>query len=87
MPTTVPLVSALQAPSPEAQRLAERVRQALEATGYGPLRRLTVTVLARRVVLAGHVPSYYLKQVAQTAVLAVPGTHQVRNDLDVVVPP
>lgn len=70
----------------EDVRLAERVEHALCATGYGPLRSVEVTVLDRLVVLGGQVPSYYLKQVAQTAALAVPGTHQVRNDLGVSRP-
>jgi osmotically-inducible protein OsmY len=63
--------------------LAERVARALRATGYGPLRSLRVTVQERLVILQGRVPNYYLKQVAQTTVLTVPGAHQVRNDLDV----
>lgn len=67
----------------EDLRLAERVERALCATGYGPLRSVEVTVHERLVVLGGRVPSYYLKQLAQTTALAVPGTHQVRNDLDV----
>ena len=64
--------------------LAERVERALRATGYGPLRGVEVTVHARLVILGGRVPSYYLKQVAQTTALAVPGARHVRNDLDVV---
>jgi osmotically-inducible protein OsmY len=63
--------------------LAERVERALCATGYGPLRGIEVSVDARLVILGGRVPSYYLKQVAQTTALAVPGACQVRNDLDV----
>ena len=63
--------------------LAERVERALRATGYGPLRGIEVTVRARLVILGGRVTSYYLKQVAQTTALAVPGARQVRNDLDV----
>jgi hypothetical protein len=66
--------------------LAERVERALRATGYGPLRGIAVTVQARLVILGGRVPSYYLKQVAQTTALAVPGACQVRNDLDVSRP-
>ena len=56
---------------------------ALRATGYGPLRCIEVTVHERLVILAGRAPSYYLKQVAQATALAVPGAHQIRNDLDV----
>jgi osmotically-inducible protein OsmY len=70
----------------EDLRLAERIERALRASGYGQLRGVGVTVHARLVILAGRVPSYYLKQVAQTAALAVPGVHQVRNDLDVCRP-
>ena len=66
--------------------LAERVERALRATGYGPLRGIEVSVDARLVILGGRVPSYYLKQVAQTTALAVPGVRHLRNDLDVVPP-
>jgi osmotically-inducible protein OsmY len=64
--------------------LAERVERALRATGYGPLRGIEVTVHARLVILGGRVPSYYLKQVAQTTALAVRGARHVRNDLEVI---
>jgi osmotically-inducible protein OsmY len=67
----------------EDRCLAECVERALRATGYGPLRDLRVTARERLIILAGRVPSYYLKQVAQAAALVVPGVHQVRNDLDV----
>jgi osmotically-inducible protein OsmY len=67
----------------EDLRLAERVERALRATGYGPLRGIEVTVHARLVILAGRVPSYYLKQVAQTTALSVTGAQQVHNNLEV----
>jgi osmotically-inducible protein OsmY len=70
----------------EDLRLAERVERALHATGYNVLREIKVFVNARIVFLAGRVPSYHMKQVAQATALAVPGTHQIRNDLDVVQP-
>ena len=76
----------LLAQSLESLRLAERVQRALRATGYLPLRGIDVIVQARLVILAGRVPSYYLKQVAQTTVLAVPEVRQVRNDLEVSLP-
>jgi osmotically-inducible protein OsmY len=67
----------------EDLHLAERVERALRASGYMPLRGIEVTVQARLVILAGRVPSYHLKQVAQTTALSVPGAQQVRNDLEV----
>ena len=70
----------------EDHHLAERVERALRATGYGALRTVRVTVNARVVILGGRVSSYYLKQLAQATVFAVPGAHQIRNDLNVVQP-
>jgi CheY-like chemotaxis protein len=67
----------------EDSHLAARVDRALRATGYGRLREIEVRVQARLVVLTGRVPSYHLKQVAQTTALTVPGVQAVRNDLDV----
>lgn len=72
-----------QAESREDLQLAGRVERALNAAGYMPLRKIEVFVQARMVTLTGRVPSYYLKQVAQTAALGVPGIHQLQNDLDV----
>ncbi len=65
---------------------AERVRLALSAAGYGPLRHVEVTVQAGAVFLTGQVPSYHLKQLAQEAALAALATHRVRNDLAVARP-
>lgn len=70
----------------EDLHLAERVERALRATGYGPLRDIQVAVHARVIMLAGRVPSYHLKQVAQTIALAIMGAHRVCNDLHVCRP-
>jgi osmotically-inducible protein OsmY len=64
--------------------LAERVEQALRATGYPPLRAVAVSVCGPLVILQGRVPSYYMKQLAQTAALAVAGVRELRNEVDVV---
>jgi len=72
--------------SREDRCLAERVKRALRATGYGALRDVEVSVNARIVGLVGRVPSYYLKQIAQATALAVPGSHQIKNGLEVVQP-
>ena len=40
----------------------------------------------RVVILGGRVSSHYLKQVAQSTAQAVPGAHQIRNDLHVFKP-
>jgi osmotically-inducible protein OsmY len=70
----------------EDLHLAERVANALRRTGYCPLRDIEVIAHRRTVTLSGRTPSYYLKQVAQAAALAIPGVEQVRNDLEVGQP-
>jgi osmotically-inducible protein OsmY len=66
--------------------LAERIRVALRASGYGPLRHIEVVACSGAVILTGAAPSYHLKQVAQATALAVLGTRTVRNDLAVADP-
>jgi osmotically-inducible protein OsmY len=66
--------------------LAERVERAVRATGYPSLRAIEVAASQRLIILRGRVPSYYMKQMAQAAAVAVPGVCDLRNDLDVVTP-
>jgi osmotically-inducible protein OsmY len=68
----------------EDLRLAECVERALRATGYRDLCDIEVFVSARVVHLVGRVPSYHMKQIAQVTALAVPGAHQVHNEVDVI---
>ncbi len=68
----------------EDLHLVKRVECALRATGYGALRYIEVIVQDRVAILKGRVPSYYLKQAAQTIAQSVPGIHQIHNDLEVV---
>jgi osmotically-inducible protein OsmY len=63
--------------------LADAVRSALAQTRHGWLLRVVVVSEGGRVVLQGKVPSYYLKQVAQTIAMAVPGVEVLRNELRV----
>jgi osmotically-inducible protein OsmY len=69
--------------SQQDPRLAQRIEHALRASGYWPLRGIEVTVHEHLVILAGRVPSYYLKQIAQETALSASGVDQVRNDLEV----
>jgi osmotically-inducible protein OsmY len=66
-------------------RLAERVERAVRATGYPPLRAIEVAACERLIILRGQVPTFYMKQMAQAAAVAVPGVHELRND-QVVTP-
>ena len=63
--------------------LADAVRSALAQTRHGWLQRVVVAGEGGRVVLRGKVPSYYLKQMAQTAAMTVQGVEVLQNELQV----
>jgi osmotically-inducible protein OsmY len=68
----------------EDVRVAEGVERTLRETGHLPLRDVQVSVSGRVVIVQGRVPSYHLKEAAQTAALGVLGVEKLRNDLEVV---
>ncbi len=72
------------AQSLEDLRLAERIQQVLQGTGYPSLRAVAITVRGRLVTLQGCVPSYYMKQLAQEYVLTISGIRGLCNELTVV---
>lgn len=62
-----------------ADSTSSRVLQALHATGRLPLREVSAIVSNGHVLLKGCVPSYYLKQIAQTACMTVDGVESLDN--------
>lgn len=70
-------------PGTNSPPLLEKIREALAQTQHVWLQRLEVKVVEDSVLLAGKVPSFYLKQLAQAASQAVPGVGIVRNTLEV----
>jgi hypothetical protein len=56
----------------------------LEATGYESLGRLECRVDGGRIELSGMVPTFYLKQVAQSIALRLESVKEVRNLVEVV---
>lgn len=63
--------------------IQSRICRALQAAGYLPLRNVRVAANGAEVSLCGRVPSYYMKQVAQTVALNVEGVSLLRNELTV----
>jgi osmotically-inducible protein OsmY len=80
------LFPVMRGPSLDDLRLAQRIVGALRATGYRELCGVEVSVNASTVYLAGRLPSYHLKQLAQATAMATQGVHQVHNGLDVAWP-
>lgn len=57
----------------------------LQSSGYAALRRLRCEVTGAVVIVQGVVPSYYLKQLAQTVLQRLNGIRTVRNLVEVRV--
>jgi len=62
------------------------LEQDLRSSPYWSLRQLVCQVDRDRVIVRGTVPSYYLKQVAQTLALKSFGIGCVESDIDVHEP-
>jgi len=71
--------------------LAERVEAHLRSNPYLALKNVSCEGTVGRekegvMVLRGCLPSYYLKQIAQTVVAQVEGVRQIENRIQVVSP-
>ena len=82
----VGVVESVAAPPERARHIPENdlsqvVRRALYETGYAPLFDIECFSEGDTVILQGRVPSYYLKQVAQSVAVRLCGTARSRTDL------
>jgi len=64
---------------------AEAVERRLSRSPYMELRYISCDVREGVLTLLGRVPSYYLKQLAQSIVGSLPGVQRIDNQLEVVV--
>ena len=62
----------------------EPLVSALRQSRISALHDLEVTAFGNRVILSGKVGSYYFKQLAQEAVIAVAGNREVVNNIRVM---
>lgn len=63
-----------------------RAELALRSAPYTPLRNVTCRVADGSLELHGRLPSYYLKQVAQTVVISATRALPISNRIEVVGP-
>src|SRR5438093_5624110 len=66
--------------------LEDKLRLALSATGYSTLRHIGVDHDNGHMVMRGRVPTYFLKQLAQSIAASFPGVHFVDNHIEVAGP-
>lgn len=79
----------LDRPNPFAalfQEIAEIAQQALRHSSYFELREVSCDFSGGVLTLYGRVPSYHLKQLAQSYVSDVPGVVEVHNRVEVTAP-
>ncbi len=69
--------------SPQSTTLAHEVSQHFFGSGHLRLRSVKVAEDHGSVVLSGRVPSFYLKQLAQSIAVTVPGVGAIQNELTV----
>lgn len=65
-------------------RPSDSLEQALKCSGVPALKQVTVLETEQVVILAGRLPSYYLKQLAQEAVLPHLGQRVLDNRITVI---
>lgn len=63
--------------------LKDSVHTRLKASGYGPLAHIECRVEDGIVELAGVVPTFYLKQVAQAVIQRIERVQGIRNEIQV----
>lgn len=67
-------------PNPDNQLMA-RIKRVLRRSGYAPLIQIRVVAERGNVSLEGQVPTYFLKQMAQTQILSLEGVRSLNNGL------
>jgi osmotically-inducible protein OsmY len=68
----------------ERETPADIAHRLLRDSSYRPLRYLSCTFSKGVLTIAGHLPSFHLKQVAQNAVRGIEGVVRVENKVEVM---
>jgi osmotically-inducible protein OsmY len=66
--------------------VAERAESRLRSNPYLALKNVSCEYCEGVLTLRGCLPTYYLKQIAQTAVARLDGVERIVNDIEVVSP-
>jgi osmotically-inducible protein OsmY len=70
-----------------AQEISGRVERRLRETTYSSLSLVTCEYTEGVIILRGEVPTFYLKQLAQTIARQTDGVHHVANHIQVPTAP
>jgi hypothetical protein len=78
-----PPQAVIESPLPSDATVQSQAQQMLESSNYLALRRLRCECHDGRLVISGRVPTYYLKQLAQSIVRQVAHLRRIDNQVDV----
>lgn len=67
----------------ELDPLESQIRASFEALGYAQLSAIACDTNGDEVRLSGVLDSFYLKQVAQSVAVRIPGVRLVKNEIEV----
>ncbi len=81
-PTLPVIVDALNT----GQQVAAQAEAQLRSSPYLPLRKLRCEYNEGVLTIRGQVPTFYLKQLAQTRIRQVPGVEEINNRVEVAWP-
>jgi osmotically-inducible protein OsmY len=71
-------------PPTKTLSLEDRVRISFEQLGYPQLNAVKCNATGDLMLLTGKLNSFYLKQVAQSVAVKIPGVREVRNEIQVL---
>jgi osmotically-inducible protein OsmY len=77
-----PMAQPADAKAPQLS-LEDRVRLTFDQLGYPQLNSIHCVAKGDQMLLTGELNSFYLKQVAQSVVVKIPGVRTVRNEIEV----
>ena len=73
----------IELPSDDLTRCCAALKQQLRISPYGPIRDLVCWIDRDRITVQGTVPSFYLRQIAQSLAAKLAGIESVRNEIGV----
>lgn len=82
-PTTDVVPGAAQRKKTEAEKFAERLARLVQRRTGGMIHQLQVEIKPEGIYLAGQCAAFYLKQLAQEAVLAITEDQKLFNQIEV----
>lgn len=74
----------IQSNESSTSSVTDQIKAALNCLGYSQLNAVECVAEGDEILLRGQLHSFYLKQVAQSVAIKIPGVKNVRNEIEVI---